>query len=136
MLESRLITSTPEDQLTELDEVIVTPYNLRGEIAKDIGRLKTNPALLAESLGLPNAHVPIPTQVERQLFEATSGGASSPVNLILNGISGLTKMLKVRVARNKLYEGTLKVRDFYADALYRTKLRIPIDKIDDFLYSC
>ncbi len=136
MLESPLVTIPLEDELTELDEVVVTPYNLTGDIAKDISTLKINPVVSAESLGLPNAHVRIPTQAERQLFEATSGGGLIPINPILNGISGRTKMLKERVARNNLYDRTLRVREFYADSLYRTKLRIPTDKIDDFLYFC
>lgn len=136
MLESPLVTIPLEDELTELDEVVVTPYNLTGDIAKDISTLKINPVVSAESLGLPNAHVRIPTQAERQLFEATSGGGLIPINPILNGISGRTKMLKERVARNNLYDRTLRVREFYPDSLYRTKLRIPTDKIDDFLYFC
>lgn len=136
MLESPLVTIPLEDELTELDEVVVTPYNLTGDIAKDISTLKINPVVSAESLGLPNAHVRIPTQAERQLFEATSGGGLIPINPILNGISGRAKMLKERVARNNLYDRTLRVREFYPDSLYRTKLRIPTDKIDDFLYFC
>lgn len=136
MLESSLVSVPLEDELTELDEVVVTPYNLTGDIAKDIGTLKTNPVVSAESLGLPNAHVRIKTQAERQLFEATSGGGLIPINPILNGISGRTKMLKERVARNNLYDRTRRVREFYADSLYRTRLRIPTDKIDDFLYFC
>lgn len=136
MLESPLVTIPLEDELTELDEVVVTPYNLTGDIAKDISTLKINPVVSAESLGLPNAHVRIPTQAERQLFEATSGGGLIPINPILNGISGRTKMLKERVARNNLFDRTLRVREFYTDSLYRTKLRIPTDKIDDFLYFC
>ncbi len=136
MIESSLISVPLEDELTELDEVVVTPYNLSGDIFKDIQTLKTEPVITASTLGLPNAYVRVPTQAERQLFEATSGGGLIPLNPILNGISGRTKMLKERVARNKLYERTGRVREFYADSLYQSKLKIPEDKIDDFLYFC
>jgi hypothetical protein len=136
LMDSALVSVPLEDELTELDEVIVTPYNLTGDISKDILTLKMDPPVTAESLGLPNAHVRIPTKSERELFEATSGGGLLPINSILNGISGRTKMLKERVARNKLYDRTERVREFYTDSLYRTKLRIPEAKIDDFLYFC
>lgn len=136
LMDSDFITVPLEDELTVLDEVVVTPYNLTGDISKDILSLKIDPVITAESLGLPNAHVRIPTKSERELFEATSGGGLLPVTPILNAISGRTKMLKERVARNKNYDRTERVREFYADSLYRTKLRIPEAKIDDFLYFC
>lgn len=136
ILELELVSVPLDDGITELDEVVVTPYNLTGDISKDLRTLKTDPVVSAESLGLPNAHVRIPTKSERELFEATSGGGLIPINPILNGISGRTKMLKERVARNKLYDRTNRVRKFYADSLYQARLRIPEDKIDDFLYFC
>ena len=45
-------------------------------------------------------------------------------------------MLKERVARNKLYDRTERVRQFYTDSLYSAELSIPQTKIDDFLYFC
>lgn len=125
-----------EDALTELDEVVVTPYNLSGDITKDIGTLDWEPVVTASTLGLPNAYVRAPTKAERELFEATSGGGIVPLNPILNAISGRTKMLKQRIKRDNLYERTLRVRDFYADSLYRTELKIPEEKTDDFFYFC
>lgn len=136
MLESTLISVPLEDELTALDEVVVTPYNLSGDISKDLLTLNTGPVVTASSLGLPNADVYVPTKAERELFQATSGGGLVPLAPILNGISGRTKMLKERVARNKLYNRTERVREFYEDSLYTIKLRIPLKKIDDFLYFC
>ena len=125
-----------EDELTELDEVVVMPYNLSGDISKDLGRLETLPVVTASTLGLPNAYVRVPTKAERELYEATSGGGFLPLNPILNGISGRTKMLKERLARNELYDRTGRVREFYPDSLYRTELKIPENKTDDFFYFC
>lgn len=125
-----------EDALTELDEVVVTPYNLSGDITKDITTLNLEPVVTASTLGLPNAYVKVPTKSERELFEATTGGGIVPLNPILNAISGRTKMLKQRIKRDDLYERTLRVRDFYADSLYRTELKIPEEKTDDFFYFC
>lgn len=136
ILDDTLLSVPLDDELTELDEVVVTPYNLSGDISKDLLTLNIGPVITASSLGLPNADVYVPTKSERELFGATSGGGLLPVTPILNAISGRTKMLKERVARNKLYDRTERVREFYADSLYSTKLNIPLAKIDDFLYFC
>ncbi|MGB3150218.1 MAG: carboxypeptidase-like regulatory domain-containing protein, partial [Maribacter sp.] len=133
---SAMLIVPMEDALTELDEVVVTPYNLSGDITKDLVKLEIEPVVTASTIGLPNAYVKVPTKPERELFEATTGGGLVPLNPILNAISGRTKMLKKRVARNNLYDRTLRVRSFYADSLYRTELKIPESKTDDFFYFC
>jgi hypothetical protein len=136
MLDSKLILVPLEDALEELDEVVVMPYNLSGNISKDLNTLETEPVVTASTLGLPNAYVKVPTKAERELFEATTGGGFLPLNPILNGISGRTKMLKKRLERNNLYNRTGRVRAFYPDSLYQTKLKIPKNKTDDFFYFC
>ncbi|WP_247656710.1 hypothetical protein [Maribacter sp. MMG018] len=133
---STMLSVPLEDALEQLDEVVVTPYNLSGDLTKDLGGLEIEPVVTASTLGLPNAYVKIPTKAERELFEATSGGGLIPLTPILNKISGRTKMLKKRVERNNLYSRTARVRAYYPDSLYRTKLKIPKGKTDDFFYFC
>ncbi|WP_291869473.1 carboxypeptidase-like regulatory domain-containing protein [Maribacter sp.] len=135
MLQSVLLQIPLEDALTELDEVVVMPYNLSGDISKDLNTLKTEPVVTASTLGLPNAYVKPISKAERDLFEATTGGGI-PLNPIINGISGRTKMLKNRIKRNKKYERTQRVRAFYTDSLFISDLRIPQQKIEDFMYFC
>lgn len=135
IFESKLISVGLEDALTELDEVTVTPYNLSGNLLADLPTLDLDPIVTASTLGLPNAYVKIPTKAERELQAATKNPIMS-VDALLNSISGRTKMLKKRVERNKLYDRTERVREFYADSVYQKQLLIPIDKIDDFLYYC
>lgn len=125
-----------EDALNQLDEVIVTPYNLTGDITKDLHILNIEPVVTTSTLGLPNAYVIPPTKAERELFEATSGGGFLPLNPILNGISGRTKILKNRVKRNAKYARTQRVRAFYADSLIVSDLKIPELMIADFMYFC
>tara|TARA_R110002051_G_scaffold43769_1_gene89321 strand:+ start:7162 stop:7935 length:774 start_codon:yes stop_codon:yes gene_type:complete len=135
ILESKFISVGLEDALTELDEVTVTPYNLSGNLLKDLPTLELDPIVTASTLGLPNAYVKIPTKAERELRAATANPIMS-FDPLLNAISGRTKMLKKRVERNKLYDRTERVRDFYADSIFQKQLKIPIEKIDDFLYFC
>jgi hypothetical protein len=136
MLSSKNITVPLEDAITQLDEVVVMPYNLTGDMGRDLRSLNVGPITTASTLGLPNAYVKPPTKAERELFEATTGGGIIPLNPILNAISGRTKMLKQRIARDEKYGRTQRVRDFYADSLYTKRLQIPQDKIEDFMYFC
>lgn len=136
VLESKLLMVPLEEALTELDEVVVMPYNLSGDIGRDLNRLTTEPVVTASTLNLPNAYAVFPSQAERLLNEATTGGGLVGLNPIINGITGRTKMLKQRVARNERYNRTQRVRQFYADSLYVSELKIPLEKIDDFMYFC
>ncbi len=124
-----------EDALNELDEVVVTPYNLTGDITKDIDLIKTEVVVTASTLGLPNAYVKPISKAERELYAATANPLMS-FDPLINAITGRTKMLKKRVARNKLYSRTERVKAFYADSLFRVELKIPEEKIDDLLYFC
>ncbi|WP_180268620.1 hypothetical protein [Maribacter sp. 6B07] len=135
ILESKFISVGLEEALTELDEVTVTPYNLSGNLLKDLPTLELDPIVTASTLGLPNAYVKIPTKAERELSAATANPIMS-FDPLINAITGRTKMLKKRVERNKLYDRTERVRKFYEDSVYQEQLLIPIDKIDDFLYYC
>jgi len=136
ILESTFINVPLEEVLTELDEVVVMPYNLTGDMSRDANRIEIEPVVTASTLGLPNAYVKNPTKAERVLYEATSGGGLLPLNPILNGISGRTKYLKNQVKLQKTYARTERVRAFYVDSLIVADLRIPQEKIDDFMYFC
>lgn len=135
ILAQRMLNIPLEESLTVLDEVIVTPYNLSGDIAKDLQILKTEQVVTAQTVGLPNAYVRIPSKAERELFAATANPFMS-FDPLINAITGRTKMLKKRLARNKLYSRTERVREFYPDSIFRVDLKIPENKIDDLLYFC
>jgi hypothetical protein len=135
VLESKFLYVPLEDALNELDEVIVMPYNLTGDMTLDLDRMRIEPVITASTLGLPNAYVKKPTQTERELFAATANPFMS-FDPLINAITGRTKMLKERIARNKKYQRTQRVRAFYVDSLYRTEFKIPENKIDDFMYFC
>lgn len=139
-----------EPSLTELDEVVVTPYNLSGDLKRDINKIKVGPIVTASTLGLPNAYVKVKTQNERRLFEADNGkfikiGFDStsfdPVfyinlNKILNRVTGRTKVLKKYVAIDKEIALLQKVKQFYPDSVFVQDLKIPKTKINDFMNFC
>lgn len=135
VLDSKLLYIPLEEALTQLDEVIVMPYNLTGDMATDLTRVEIEPVVTASTLGLPNAYAKLPTQAERELFAATANPFMS-FDPLINAITGRTKMLKERVVRNQKYERTQRVKAFYADSLFTTEFKIPQEKIDDFMYFC
>lgn len=135
ILESSFLSVPLEESNIALDEVIVMPYNLTGELGRDMNNMDVEPVVSASSLGLPNAHVRIPTQAERSLYAATANPIMS-FDPLINAITGRTKMLKKRVARDIKYNKSQQLRTQFADSLFVLQLKIPLGKIDDFLYFC
>ncbi|MFD2791656.1 hypothetical protein KCTC52924_02224 [Arenibacter antarcticus] len=142
ILESKFISVGLVETNIALDEVVVTPYNLTGELGRDMRRLNVERPITATSLGLPNAHVKPLMQSERLLREASMGPlslgtfTSIPFNPLINAITGRTKMLKKRVARDVRYNKVQHIRTKFADSLMVLQLKIPAEKIEDFLYFC
>lgn len=151
-IRQKILVVPLEEALTELDEVVVTPYNLKGELDRDVKRLKIEPIVTSSTLGLPNAYVKVKTQNERILAEADSGrfvelghysldstfNPTVVINLhkILNRISGRTKQLKKFVATDKEIALLNKVKGFYPSYVYEHELKIPKDRLNDFMYFC
>ena len=136
MVESQGIIVPLEEFVNELDEVVVRPYNLSGDISRDIAQMPGEKVVVSSTLGLPNAYVKPPTQAERKLYEATTGGGIVPINPVINAISGRTRYLKKILASERKYARTNRVREFYSDSLFIQDLRIPAARIDDFMYYC
>jgi len=141
-----------EEGEIKLAEVLVMPYNLSGDLSKDLDSLKIGSIVTAATLGLPNADVKVKTQNERKLFEADNGkfiritGATLDslldptiqinINKILNRITGRTQKLKKYVAIDKDIVLLNRIKGFYADSLFLIGLGIPKDRINDFMYYC
>ena len=152
ILESEKLIVPLEASLTKLDEVVVTPYNLTGDLNRDAKRLKIAPIVTASTLGLPNAYVKVKTQNERKLAEADSGkfiefgnyaldSTFNPmvminIHKILNRVTGRTKKLKKYVAIDGEIALLNKVKRFYHDSIYEQELKIPKENINDFMNFC
>jgi len=139
---SNFVEVPMQEFVNQLREVVVTPYNLTGDLTRDVDRVTLEKDVSAEALNLPNAHKRLPTQSERKLQQATAGKfnvgmlLNPPLDPLINAITGRTKMLKKRLEVDKSYAQTQQVQGFYADSLFVTTLKIPMEKIDDFMYFC
>ncbi|WP_024481645.1 hypothetical protein [Cellulophaga baltica] len=133
LLASKSLYINLEPSLNALDEVVVMPFNLSGQLGRDMNRIEIDPPLTAASLGLPNAFVKKMSQAERKAFSARSGG---PLLTALNALTGETKRLRLISDREAKYSRTEFIRKAYHDSLYVKQLKIPADKINDFMYFC
>ncbi|NJB70746.1 hypothetical protein GGR42_001208 [Saonia flava] len=144
IMESSFVSIIMEEYTNELDEVVIRPYNLSGDLNKDLDNLKIGPVVSASTLKLPNANAKRFTQSENKLNDADHGkfyyfyviALTINTNKILNRLSGRTKMLKKRVALDKKSALTQSVQKSIMDSLFINQLKIPIGRIPDFMYYC
>jgi len=125
-----------DTEVIALNEVVLMPFNLSGDLAIDMGVLRVEDQVSEFSLGLPNATVKPLRKSQRLLHEATTGGGILPINPILNGISGRTKKLKKLVDLDLKNQQTLRTRYYFPDSLFVKYLKIDQDKILDFMFYC
>ncbi len=136
-----------EEFVNALEEVVVQPFGLSGDLDKDLNGLQVQNEVSAEALGLPNAGKAHPTQSERLLAEAKGGvwslgagavgaGTGIPINPIINAITGRTKKLKNRVKVDRTYARTQNVRQEVTDSIFEVEFNIPKTNIADFMYFC
>ncbi|TMM53182.1 hypothetical protein FEE95_19115 [Maribacter algarum] len=133
ILQSKMVTVRLKESLTELDEVVITPYKLSGDIAKDIQSLKIEPVVTSSTLGLPNAHVKQLSLNERKLFLAMEEQA---LHRLIDEITGHNRRLRKMVSLDEVAEQIEIIKKFYAVSLYSQKLKVPEERIDDFMYFC
>lgn len=133
ILESKMVTVTLIESLTELEEVVITPYRLSGDIYKDIQSLKIDPVVTSSTLGLPNANVKSLSLNERKLFLAMEEQA---LHRLIDEITGHNKRLRKMVSLDEVAYQIETVKKFYPDSLYIQELKVPPERIDDFMYFC
>ncbi len=125
--------------LTELNEVVVWPYMLSGDLLKDMDAIEIDAVVTASSLELPNADVKKRTQSERLLYTARTWDfavVAFKLDPLINAISGRTKMLKKRVARDLKNTEYSNLYDDLDESFLINVLQIPKDRIYNFYYFC
>jgi hypothetical protein len=105
------------EKINELDEVVVGKI-LTGSLSSDIENVKMDTEINFYDLGIPGYTGKMPTQSERRLIEATSGGGFIPLNPILNWISGRTKRLKKNIVFEANETCLRQFRDDYEKVLF------------------
>ena len=135
VLTSKFLFVPLEEMVTQLDEVVLMPFGLIGDLAMDA---KPESVVTASTLGLPNAYVVPRIQSERMLYTAKTWMPNGKLSIdpAINWLSGRTLMLRKRVARDYQQKVMEQLERFYTDSLLVSTLNLPQSKINDFLYFC
>lgn len=132
-----------EELINELDQVTVGKV-LTGDLLSDVKNVEGNPPINFYDVGIPGYTGKIATQSERRLAQAGEFkpsmllgllGGGIPLDPIMNGISGRTKMLKERVAIERNADLLHKIKtslseDFFS--IYKLEENLHAD----FFYFC
>jgi hypothetical protein len=132
------------ENVIDLEEVMVTPYNLTGKIDLDLKRLAITPVITSSTLGIPNADIEKMTQSERLLIEADRGkyvnyyGIALTINThkIMNRLSGRTKAFEEMVVRDEKMKLEKEIIAKFSKKSISKSFDIPEIKIDRFLTYC
>ena len=158
-LNSSFITIHLIENIIDLKEVTVTPYNLTGELDRDIDRLDIKPTITSYTLGLQNADVTKMSQSERLLQEADRGkyvklattdeygkvfeilgyaALTVVINThkIANRVSGRTKSLEEMVERDEKKQLEKEIIDKFSKQTMSENFKIPVSNIEGFLTYC
>ena len=115
-LKAEVLTIKMTAKITELEEVIVNKH----------------PEINAVSLGISAKGIKQYTPAERKLYTANS----TPVDALLNLMSGRTAMLKKGIEVEKKEHLLAKIDSLFEDDYYTNTLKIPTDYIRGFQYYC
>lgn len=110
-----LIPLEENELMNQLDEIIITK-------------------ITSESLGIVPKGIKKYTPAERRLYTATSGGGLIPIDMIVNAISGRTKMLKKALQYEKQEMRKEKLLDYVSTDLLVDYFRIPEKYATGFIY--
>ncbi|WP_339710270.1 hypothetical protein [uncultured Kriegella sp.] len=148
------------ENVINLNEVTVTPYNLTGNITNDIKKLNIESRVTSSTLGLPNADLRILPSSERLLLVADRGkyarfmtieemlkedkfllgffklGVMVNTDKTMNRISGKTKQLEDMVAREKSIAAEKEIIANFSKKSISESFDIPEINIDGFLTYC
>ncbi len=144
ILMGNLLNVDLTEDVINLDEVIVGPYNLTGKMELDLKKLDVAPEITSSALGLPNADVEKMSQSERLLIEADRGkyfyfgglGIAINTHKIMNRISGRTKSFEDMVTRDKNMAMEKQIIAKFPKRTISGHFNIPETNIDGFLTFC
>ncbi|MBT9190395.1 carboxypeptidase-like regulatory domain-containing protein [Zobellia russellii] len=152
ILESKLLVVPLQQVLNQLEEVVVMPYNLTGDMSRDLNRIPVGPVITGFSLGLENRKARLrPRGVGEKLqlvkyLDLVSGYDTITFKpklfydlktvKLYNDLSGRTKDLKRYATFENQDKQLEEIRLFFTDFVFIETLKIPEHQIPDFLNYC
>lgn len=140
---NKTVTVKLEELVNKLDAVTVGKI-LTGDLSSDIQNTEGDVPINFYDIGIPGYTGKIATQSERRLSEAGEFkpsmllgllGGGLPLDPILNGISGRTKMLKTRVTIERKSELLHKIKTSLSESFFSI-YQLDENLHADFFYFC
>lgn len=128
---NKKITINLSEKMNELGTVTLRRH-LTGYLGTDANIIVTNDPITATSVGLPNADLKRLPKIQRELYSANS----SPVESLINLISGRSKMLKKRLELFKTHQLTLSLLEKFPETYFTDALKIEKHKVYSFIFYC
>lgn len=152
VLESKLFIVPLQEALTLLEEVVVTPYNLTGDMGRDLDRMPVTHVVTARSLGLENKKTRLRPKGVGKTFRLNKYmnllAGYDTIRLIpdlrldlkivrlSDDLSGRTKLEKKYGAIEKEAGQIDAIRSFFTDFVFVETLKLPEPHINAFLDYC
>ncbi len=130
-IKTKKIIINLSEKMNELSTVTIH-RPLTGYIGSDANIIPVQAVLTATSIGLPNADLPQLSKTRRQLYAANSG----PVDMLINALSGRTKMIKKRLELEKIHVLTLALLDKFPETYFTDALKIDKLQVYSFIFFC
>lgn len=122
-----------EMQINELDEVVLTEYDLSGDLGKDIEQVKTD-YLDQRQFGFNKPRRLSPEK--RALYTATSSGGGVPLDYIIMSLNGQMKKLRQRIENAELKNNQQRILASMPYKFFEEDLEIDPKFHEDFAYYC
>nr|WP_321222136.1 hypothetical protein [uncultured Psychroserpens sp.] len=134
IMQTKAVNVNLDENINQLDQVVVGKI-LTGNLMTDIENSESKRELNFYDLGIPGYTGPQPTQTERRLYEAQSGGGLVPLNPLINWITGRTKRLKEQIEREELTIAIAEVKAKYSKLLFENESFSEIMQ-NEYFYFC
>lgn len=146
VIKSKAILVRLEENVNELDQVVIGKV-LSGNLEKDIIDFDVERPIDFYDVGISGYTGKLKTKTERRLFEATTGANGRklkwyspltgyiPLNPIINGLSGRTKMLKYHLKLEEKDEFLHRIRTKFSKDFFSSH-PLDDDLKMDFFYFC
>ncbi|QAA80366.1 hypothetical protein EI546_00845 [Aequorivita sp. H23M31] len=128
---AKRISINLSEKMNELPAVTLR-RSLTGYIGSDANIIRTEQPITATSVGLPNADLKQLSKTQRAFYTATS----TPVDALINLVSGRTRMLKKRLEFEKTYQLTLSLLNKFPETFFTDALKIDKYKVYSFIFYC
>lgn len=127
--------------VTELDEVVVKPHNLSGNLASDLNSSTSKPTLNFKDVGIPGFEgvrkekiVSGKSLLLSTLLLPISGGIN--IEAVYKHLSGYYESLKKKRANQSQFNFVVKAIEFYGVYFFIENYNLDIDQVYDFVLGC